>query len=163
MDNNNNNNNNNKKMPEIPEELVHKITLMSYKLSPHPTAQVIDGTIKPKQLTYKQFNKYLNNITNKAYFRYMEYSCQYDYPADMQTLCWEIKHVLIEDDMFNGLKYNDVKKMMKYNNRHWCARCNDWLGTPDGDPVMRYALFYCFNKLEDSDVYTFNEDEDSDY
>ena len=42
MDNNNNNNNNNKKMPEIPEELVHRIMLISYKLSPHPTAQVMN-------------------------------------------------------------------------------------------------------------------------
>ena len=50
MDNNNNNNNNNKKMKskatEIPEELVHKITLMSYKLSPHPTAKIITNYVK---------------------------------------------------------------------------------------------------------------------
>ena len=33
-------------MPEIPEELVHKITLMSYKLSPHPTAKTITNYVR---------------------------------------------------------------------------------------------------------------------
>ena len=147
-------------MAQVPEILVHKITLMAYQLNPHPTAQVIDGTLKTDHnITFKQFKSFLNNIINKGYFDFDRdfESGVLDYNVLVELIDYIVIKYLNPSSIFNNLKYTDILKMIELNNHYETTgwRCSDWMGDSIDcdDPVITYCMYYIFNKIEDSDNY----------
>ena len=139
--------NTNNKLPELPEEIINKIILMSYEISPHPTAQVINGTIKSDKTTLSDLNQYLRKLTLDQDTYWMDKDCSFDPAQD----CMGIIHYLHQElpkDIGKDMKYSDVKNMIKYcDDISYHSDCGDWMDTSSCHPVETYALCYCFHLM----------------
>ena len=87
---------------KIPEELIHKITLMSYQLSPHPLAKII-----------KINRAFIKEIDNKIQDKYELYQKIADMPNQeefFQSFLYRDLYQSINDLVYEN---NDNKRLMK--------------------------------------------------